>query len=66
MPGPGTYLKMEYASTGVDISLGISRKREEKEDFPGPGAYNPNMRVILKRPSTAKLGKSQRFYKIKT
>jgi hypothetical protein len=44
----------------------MSRKKEDKEDFPGPGAYNPNKEVTLKRPSTAKLGRGQRFYKIKT
>jgi hypothetical protein len=47
IPGPGAYLKTEYISTGVSISLGKSRKHEESEDFPGPGAYNPVPSVIL-------------------
>lgn len=46
MPGPGAYLKTEYISTGVSISLGKSRKHEENEDVPGPGAYNPRSSVI--------------------
>ena len=48
------------------MSVGMSRKAEEKEDFPGPGAYNPNKSVTQKRPQTAKIGRSQRFYKINT
>lgn len=30
IPGPGAYLKTEQASTGMSISLGISRKVEER------------------------------------
>ena len=66
IPGPGSYLSSEYNNTGVQISLGMSRKIEEKNENPGPGSYNPNTSQILKRPQTAKIGKSQRFYKIKT
>jgi hypothetical protein len=50
----------------VEISLGMSRKVEERDDFPGPGAYNPNKSVVQKRPETAKIGRGQRFYKVKT
>lgn len=28
LPGPGSYLKTEYTTTGVEISLGKSRKLE--------------------------------------
>ena len=44
----------------------MSQKVEVNEDFPGPGAYNPNKEVTKSRPQTAKIGKSQRFYKVKT
>lgn len=65
-PGPGAYLSTEYTNNGVELSLGLSRKIEEREDFPGPGAYNPKNESIQKRPMTAKIGTSKRFYKIKT
>ena len=44
----------------------MSRKVEEKQDFPGPGAYNPDKTKIQKRPQTAKIGRGQRFYKMNT
>ena len=66
IPGPGAYLSTQYNNTGVELSLGMSRKVEEREDFPGPGAYNPDKSVVQKRPSTAKIGRSKRFYKINT
>ena len=46
IPGPGAYLKTEYISTGVSISLGKSRKHDETDDIPGPGAYNPRPSVV--------------------
>jgi hypothetical protein len=61
MPGPGAYLKAEYLSTGISVSLGKSRKHEEGEDFPGPGAYDPHMERVQRRPASAKIGKSMRF-----
>ena len=44
----------------------MSRKAEDRQDFPGPGTYTPNREVTNKRPQTAKIGKSKRFYKMKT
>lgn len=40
-PGPGAYLSTEISNKGVEISLAMSRRAEEKDDIPGPGAYNP-------------------------
>lgn len=42
------------------FSLGMSRKNDLKEDFPGPGAYDANKNVIKSRPQSAKIGKSAR------
>ena len=66
MPGPGAYLSTQYSNTGVELSLGKSEKKEEVENVPGPGAYNPNKDVIQRRPKTAKIGTSKRFFKIHT
>lgn len=66
MPGPGAYLSNAYSNTGVEITLGVSRKAEERESSPGPAAYNNDKTNVQNRPQTAKIGKSQRFYKMKT
>ncbi len=38
----------------------MSRKNDLQEDFPGPGAYQPNKNVVKNRPQSAKIGTSQR------
>ena len=38
----------------------MSRKNDLREDFPGPGAYEPNKNVVKSRPQSAKIGKSVR------
>lgn len=40
-PGPGAYLSSQYSNTGVELSLGKSRKIDTPKNVPGPGAYNP-------------------------
>ena len=65
-PGPGAYLSTDISNKGVEISLAMSRRAEEKDDIPGPGAYNPKKQNVQKRPKSAKIGTSKRFYTIKT
>jgi hypothetical protein len=43
----------------------MSRKEDAKEDFPGPGSYQPNKNIIKSRPQSAKIGKSLRCNEIK-
>ena len=56
-------MSTQYSNTGVEISLGKSRKIEEPDEVPGPGAYSPKKELVQKRPQTAKMGTSKRFYK---
>ena len=39
------------------FSLGGSRQNQIKEDFPGPGAYQPDKNVVKSRPQSAKIGR---------
>ena len=66
MPGPGAYISSQYSNTGVELSLGKSRKIDQPNNVPGPGAYNPKKEKVQKRPQTAKIGNSKRFFKINT
>ena len=44
----------------------MSRRVEERDEIPGPGSYNPNKSMVLKRPQSAQMGTGKRFYRLNT
>lgn len=48
-PEPGTYDLPTTIGKGPKIAFHGKRSKEKVEAFPGPGAYNPNPKVILER-----------------
>lgn len=39
IPGPGEYQPEKILKSSPKFSLGMSRKNDSIDDFPGPGAY---------------------------
>lgn len=61
MPGPGAY-DLDRNMGGHKITISGHKYNKGNDLVPGPGTYEPNMKSILNRPSSAKIGSSIRTH----
>ena len=61
-PGPGSYISKSFIGEGPKI--GMKARNYEKNNHtsvsPGPGSYQPNISVVIKKPPMVGLGHGKR------
>lgn len=62
-PGPGEYnIGGNFGENGLKISCSpLGRKYPKSNEFPGPGGYNPNYKVIKKREPIYSIGNEGKY-----